>query len=304
MTLQKLEEVDSKTIVYAPTVKERNNDGFVDLFTTALLIILSVGVVAAFFVTFDIDLALSVKTMTINSLWFALSTFAIGALSKRLFRRKGRKTKEYVDAKDEAIREIKALNDAGYAKRATDYSEVRTQETINRYRTYELTAVGLTVEDFERDYLGKGIKTLWRDFRAGKLSSLQCRAISRCNHAKIKAYDPNFITSFYATIAVKKTASSAIDVERADFMNDMKSAILALFSAVGIGVMFSDVILNFSAQALFLAIVKIVTIGINIGMKASYGWDLSVMEMNRNKLRASEARACVEWCKNATEKQI
>ncbi len=296
-----LERID-EPIVYAPTIKQKNDGAFVDWFTTALLIVLAVGIIAAFFVTFDIAIDLSVKSMTINTAWFAISTFSLGTLTKRLFRRKGRQTKAYTESKAEATEAIKALNESEYGKRAGDYAAARTRETIARYRKHELTAVGIAVEKFEREYLGKGIKTLWKDFWAGKLSLLQCRAIHRCNHVRIKAYDPNFITSYYATTKVMQTASAAIDVQGIDRRNDFQSVVFTVFSAFGIGVMFSNVILDFSVQTLFLAIIKIIVIGINVGMKASLGWDLSLMEIQRNKLRESEAKACIEWAKTNPER--
>jgi hypothetical protein len=204
---------------------------------------------------------------------------------------------------EDAIKATKELNEKGAGARVIEFCEKRTKDTMQRYRKNELTAVGITIDRFELEYLGKGIKTLWKDFWAGKLSFLQCRAINRCNHTHIKAYDPNFITSYYAAATKIQTASAAIDVEKADRKNDLQSAIFTMLSAFSVGVMFSSVILSFSAQIVFLAIVKIITIGINIGMKATRGWDLSLMEIQRNKLRVSETKACIEWIdKNPVEK--
>lgn len=71
---------------------------------------------------------------------------------------------------------------------------------------------------------------------------------------KIKAYDPNFITSFNATFTSNKTPSEMFDAERADRINTIKSLILAFVSAVFIGRLFAKVIFNFSSAVIFAAI--------------------------------------------------
>ena len=87
------------------------------------------------------------------------------------------------------------------------------------------------------------------------------------------------------------------DAERAERINTIKSLILAFVSAVFIGRLFAKVIFNFSSAVIFAAIIKVIMILINVSFKASFGWNLSRMEIQRNKLRASETEACMEWCK-------
>ncbi|MBQ8393954.1 MAG: hypothetical protein IJX49_00085, partial [Clostridia bacterium] len=91
--------------------------------------------------------------------------------------------------------------------------------------------------------------------------------------------------------------SEMYNTKRANARDNIQSFILGIFSAVGIGFVFSDVILNFSLVVLFEAIIKTIMIGVTLGLKATFGWNLGIMEIQRNKLRASEARACMKWGK-------
>ena len=286
----------------SPPTGEPKGGVLVDWFMTALIILITAAIIATYFIQFDLTAGLNVKKVTVNTLWFAVGTFSIGALAKRVFRRKGEKTQAYEMAEAEANKAIKALNESKYANRASEYAEQKTRETIERFRKHTLVTVGIDYQEYQNAYLGKGVKTLLFSFLRGEVSFLQYRAIWRCNRVKIKAYDPNFITSYDAEVNEGQTASDMYNVKKANRNNDLTSAFFTICSAFGIGFMFSDVLLNFSAETLFEAIIKIVMIGINIGLKASFGWNLSVMETKRNNLRASEARACMAWAESTPVK--
>ena len=284
-------------VTYAPVVKQKDTGAFVDFFLTALIVFLTVGIIATYFITFDMTTELDVKDITVNTVWLAISTFCIGALGKKSARRKGEQTKDYAESEREATEAIKELCASEHVARAEEYAEAQTEEAIKRYRKYELTAVGIKLESFKEKYLGKGVITLFKEFTQGNISFMQFRAICRCNRLKIRAYDPNFITSYHANTETIQTASGMINVKKMDRKDDLKSVLFTICGALGVGVMLSDVVLNFSLETLFEAVIKIIMIGLNLGLKTSFGWNLSLMEIKRNKLRASEARACMEWAK-------
>lgn len=280
-------------------LKEKTEpSALIDLFQTALIILISVGVIATYFVTFNVHTNVSVKSMTVNTLWFAVGTFSIGMLGKRVFRRKGEKTKAYIEAEQNAYKAIEELNSSEYANCVEAYCREYTDRAIKNYRRHLLVTVGIEETVFETEYLGKGLGFLWRKWRKKELSFLQARAIWKCNHVKIKAYDPTFITSYYAEPNVVNVPSAQNDTKTANFRDNMRSVLFVMCSAFGVGFMFSDVVLHFSGAVLFEAIIKLVTIGINLAWKATTGWNLSIMEIRRNYQRASEATACLKWAKD------
>jgi hypothetical protein len=280
-------------------LKEKTEpSALIDLFTTALIVLISVGVIATYFITFNVHTNVSVKSMTVNTLWFAVGTFSIGMLGKRVFRRKGEKTKAYIEAEDKARKAIEELNASEYANCVGEYCRQYTERVIKDYRRHLLVTVGIEENVFETEYLGKGLGFLWQKWRQKELSFLQARAIWKCNHVKIKAYDPNFITSYYAEPNVVNVPSAQNDTQTANSRDNIKSILFVMCSAFGVGFMFSDVVLHFSGAVLFEAIIKLVTIGVNLALKATTGWNLSVMEIRRNYQRASEATACLKWAKD------
>lgn len=269
----------------------------VDWFSSALIVIITIGIIATYFVSFNVSTDISIRDVTVNTLWFAVGTFSIGALTKKMFRRKGEKTEEYQKAENLANEEIEKLCNGGYSERAEEYCEAHTKGTILRYRKHRLSVVGLSYEDYEEEYLGKSFSFLWGCMRKKKISFLQLRAIQKCNRVKTGAYQPTFILSYNSSENEVETPSNMYNVERTNAFDSLKSFFIVLLSAFGVGFMFSDVVLNFSILVLFEAIIKLIMIGVNIGFKATTGWKLACMEIKRNYLRASEAKACVEWAK-------
>lgn len=297
--LPRMPEAKTPPIVNNVYVTEKRakvkDGGILDIFLTALIVVLMVGIIAAYFVTFNVEVNVDVKEATVNTIWFAVGNFAIGALSKKLLRSKGEKTDRYKEAEKEANDEIKALCDSKYAKYADAYCKDYTTQAIARYREYQLSLVGLSLETFAEKYLGIGLGALTKEWRRKAVSLPQVRAIWRCNHVKMHAYNPNFILSYNAAPTDTQSPSEMYDTRRTNAFNTFKSVVTVLLSAFGVGFMFSDIILNFSLVVLFTAIIKTIMIGINIGLKASFGWNLAQMEIKRNKLRASEAKACRAW---------
>ena len=277
--------------------REKNSGAIIDWFMTALVVIIAIAIIATYFVEFDAEADLNIKKATTQTLWLAVGTFCVGELSKRIFRRKGEKTEEYRTAETEANAAIKELNESPYADSAADYCKHVTDTTIERYRKHQLVTVGIDMDTFESAYLGKGIFYLFKHMLKGTISFLQLKAIWRCNHIKTKAYDPRFITSYNSEDNSELVPSEQNNTRKADRKNSFTSVLFSIGSAAGIGFVFHDVLVNFSAEVLFLAIVKIVIMAINFALKATFGWNLSIMDIRRNRLRKSEAQACIAYAK-------
>ena len=299
-----IETLDNKAVpnvTYAPVLKPikiNKDSAIIEWFMTALIILITVAVIATYFVVFEGANSINFKPATFNTIWFAVGNFAIGGLAKKIFRRKCEKTKAYVDAGAEANEEINNLCANDGRRIAPAYCKDYTKQSIKRYREHQLALVGMTIRQFNRHYLGISLGKLWRLWRKKTLSFAQCRAVWRCNRIKMKAYNPYFILSYNSTARDMLSPSEMYDTKRANAVDNVKSFILGILSAVGIGFVFSDVILNFSLIVLFEAIIKTIMIGVTLGLKATFGWNLGVMEIQRNKLRASEARACMKWGKD------
>ena len=290
---------DTPQYVFSPIIKPKitKDSAIVDWFMSALIVIIAVAVIATYFIMFDVDMNIDIKKATVNTVWFAIGNFAIGALGKKIFRRKGEKTNAYAKAEEEANTAIDELCNSDYAKYAPAYCKDYTKRSLERYREHQLVAVGLSLAVFNEKWLGKGFSETFKAWRKKNITFLQFRAIWRCNAVKVQAYNPNFILSYNSSMSDTQAPSSMYNSKRSNAFDNVKSAVMVTFSALGIGFMFSDVILNFSVVVLFAAIVKTIMLAINLALKATFGWNLSIMDIKRNKLRASEAKACVAWAK-------
>ncbi len=292
------EKTSGQTIIYSPIIKQKKSGAFVDVFTLAITVVIFIAMIASYFVTVKPNAEISVQEITVEVVWLAAGTFSIGSLIKRYAIGKGRKTDEYKAASDNANKSIERLCTSEYFPRVSEYCENYTIEAIRNYRRHQLLLVGLTLEEYEKKYLGCGFWHLVACVRRKELSGAQAKAVRRCNRIRIKEYDPNFITSYNADLSANKSPSEMYNAERANKLNTAKSFVTTVLSSLFIGRLFSDVFLNLSKEAVFVAVIKVITILINVAFKATFGWNIAQMETQRNRLRASEASACIEWCKN------
>ena len=297
--------VEDKKVMNVTVINKQKPEGaFVDVFTVAVTVVIFVAIIASYFVMIDPTAKISVQEITVEVVWILAGTVSIGELIKQYNRTRGRRTESYKAAEEEAREKMKALCESPYRNRVSDYCKNYTDSTITLYREHQLHIVGISMEEYSAKYLGKGLRELWGCIKKKEISMEQYRAIRRCNKIKIKAYDPNFITSFNASFSLDKTPSQMFDADRANKINMVKSLVLSFVSAVFVGRLFTNIVLNFTAAAVFSSIIKVVMILINAAFKASFGWNLAQMEIQRNKLRASETEACIDWCKNNSEKQL
>ena len=88
------------------------------------------------------------------------------------------------------------------------------------------------------------------------------------------------------------------NVELEDKANALKSVLSTLISSLFVCTMTSSILYDFSTAAIIGAITKVIMILVTVWFKASFGWNITLQEIKRNKLRASEAVACMKWCKD------
>ena len=283
---------------YYVTEKPKKNPAeAVDFAMIVIFVIMFIAIVATYFVSFNVSAMISIRKVTFQAFWVWLASWCTGELAKRIFRRKGQKTEEYKKAEEEANEAIQKLNESEYAEYAPAYCQEVTKNTIKRYRRHQLTTVGIKLETFNEIYQGKGSFFLLGKVLKGELSILQAKAIKRCNHIDTKPYDHRFITAYDAEDNSSLTPQQCYDANTADRKDSFRSIIFSAFASFGICGIFYDFFVDFSAVAIFAAIVKIVVMTATSALRANVGWNLSIMELKRNKIRAGEAKACMAWAK-------
>lgn len=280
---------------YVKEQKSIGNGSLVDWVLTAVLIMIMFFISASYFVKFGGGLKLSIRKAATDTAWVTIAVLFVKELAKHIFKRKGQRTIDYDKAEKKANKAIQTLNENVDSDKVQEYCENVTEKTIERYRKHQLTTVGLTLTSFEEKYLGVGIIKMLKALFKGELSFLQVRAIWRCNHLKTKPYNPQFITAFDAEDNSELVPSQQNDTRKADRRNSIKSFIFAFGSAFGVGFVFSDIFLDFSKEMIFLAIIKIILLIVSFALSATFGWNLSIMEISRNNSRTSEAKNCMRY---------
>ena len=298
--LEKIPEqkTGGNTIIYSPVIKQKKSGAFVDALLTVLLIVIVFALEASYFVVFNPDMQINAKSLTLNTLWFSIGTIAVGGLTKKVAKDKGREAKEYEEAEKQANEAIKKINETIGAERVSEYCENYTTETLYRCRKYYLSTVGLTVEKYEKEFIGKGKKELSALVKENSITEEQRKAILKCGRLKVRDYDPNFILSYNSEIDSNKTPSAMYNVELEDKANAFKSVLSTLISSLFVCTMTSSILYDFSTAAIIGAITKVIMILVTVCFKASFGWNITLQEIKRNRLRASEAVACMKWCKD------
>jgi hypothetical protein len=297
--MRRLEEEKKEAVpfIYAPRVKEKKENSFVDGLLTVIDIIIFTALIASYLIVFDMSGSFSIKEITFNTLWFAAGTVSVGMLTKKIARNKGRSTQEYTEADKKANEALKKLGDSEYAGQVPRYCENYTERVIKRTRTQYLSVVGLTVQDYTERFIGLENRELRGLIKNGEINRKQYKAIRKCDKVNIKPYDPNFILSFKSEIDCGKSPSEMYNTEREDKLDTAKSILTTLVSSVFVCSLVSDVVLNLSKEVIVAAVIKIITMLIYIAFKTSFGWNISRKEIKRNELRASEAEACEKWCR-------
>lgn len=289
---------EKKTIEnhYHVVQKQYSPEKTIDIVMVMLLVIVAISVIATYFIDFNVEASIDLKKATTQTIWLAFSTFCVGELAKRIFHRKGKKTKAYEEAEAGAIAAIKTLNESVDSEMIVEYCEEVTETTIDRYRTHLLVSVGISKESFEKNYLGKDGIDLCKRMLKKEISYLQFRALRKCNKIRTKPYNPNFITSYSARDNAEFVPSENF-IQRKDAYNTLYSVLFSISSASGVGFIFYDMFVSFSAEAVFMAIIKIIIMAVIFALKSTFGWNLAIMEIERNRLRESEAIACKKWAK-------
>lgn len=292
------ESTGKPTVVYSPIVKQKKQSGaFMDVFLICVTVVIFLAVVASYFVIVDVDAKFDWRQMTVDVVWLAAGTFCIGALSKKYTLSRGRKTDEYKTAKETAKQKINELCKAPCVDEVTDYCEAYTERAVYVFRHHTLSIVGLELEDYNKKYIAKSGKYLFKLVRQKEITWEQFKAIRKCNKLKIKPYDTTFLLSYEADLKITHSPSEMYNVEALNTSDTIKSIILTILSSLFIGRLFSSVILNATPEAVFECVIKVISILINVAFKATLGWNFALMEQKRNNLRASETEACIEWCK-------
>ena len=292
-----VEEKKGDTVIYAPVIRKGWNSKIIDTVQSVAAVFIFLFVIVTYFVTFQFNLDISLKDFTLNCIWFLVGNYAIGILCKSISKSKHRSTEEYREAQGRCEKIITELSESGYSARVAEYCEQRVKNMVWKQRKHYLGYVGITPEEYTEKYLGKSKREILREYPDCRLTKSQLQAICKCNHIRVGNYNPDFLLVFEADLTQNKSPSEMFNTKKQDGLNNLTSLASGIFSALFAGSIAYDFVFNFSATLVFMVLIKVVMILINVAFKIRFGWNIALQEIKQNELRASEAKACLEWCK-------
>ena len=280
---------------YVKTQKPATSGVLIDWVLTIILIIVMLFISVSYFAEFGGSLEVSFKKAAIDTAWVGIAMICVKELGRYIFKRKGQRTEQYIDSQKKAKKAIRTLNENVHYDKGKEYCNVVTRNTVQSYRCYQLSTVGLDIDTFNAKYLGKSVFYLIACVFRREISIVQAKVLRRCNHLKTKQYNPKFITSYSAENNIELVPSQLNDAKKADMEYSIRSLIGTALTAFGVGFAFNDLYLNFSKEMLFLAIIKIILLIVMFAVSAIKGWYISLIEQSRNESIVSEVKTCMQY---------
>ena len=238
-------------------------------------------------------LNISLKDITSEGLFLAVACFSVSIIFKQVAINRAMLTGIYTKAKKKTDNRLKTYADGGFLIRVDEYCEDYEKKALERDRKRILDAVGVDYTVYKTTYLARSIWYLCKKHKA--LSFKQVWAISKANRVKRVSYNPDFLRT---TIRVRKSASPS-EVNNTDRKNAIDTLKTFVFSIIGGAYAISiaqNLVVSFSVAALVAAGIKFAIIIMTSAFRAAFGWNLiTITEVNRLDLQATEAFACVKW---------
>lgn len=274
--------------------KPTTSEGIINNALMFLLAVLIVAVCASFFTEELPGIKFDMKTLARDGAWLMLSSYAIGELIKRIFRNKGRMTDRYGEAKKKAKEALESLTPEELAMRneyCREYEGTMYKLELDRI----LAALAITEEEWREKYAFRDkaeLKALYPDMPKKALQLiLSANAIKRAN------YDPSF---FLSTSHTRNglSPSQMYDADKKDLRNSLSSIVTTALGGVCAVKMAGDLIFSFSIATLFSFLMKFTTMVLFGSMKATFGWNLSmVTEIGRYEVIVTETGNLKAWFK-------
>lgn len=260
-----------------------------------IIVMLFVAVISTYFVEDLPGIVLDIRNMAIDALWLMLCCYTIGELAKRIYINKARGTKDYEDARKNAVDALAKITPEESERRG-EYCTAYENELYETVVTRILKNDGIEKTDFAEKYVSLSTKEIKERYPSDKLTKAQFKALKNANAVKRVHYDPSFLNS---TMELSEGASPSdmYNAKKEDRRNMITSAFTSALSGL-FGVTFAgELIFSFSLGVLFSAIVKLTLTLIFTSLKANFGWNLVMKtEISRYKLQETESSNFKNWC--------
>ena len=279
---------------YYVTQKTVSSETVINKFLWVLFVVIIVSMIATFFVKDVPNAVFEFRKLAADGLWVMVSSYSAGELLKRIFRNKAKSTKEYKEAKKEAENALSSLTDEE-RDAAIDYCNWYEYNVYTKELHWLLARLNITEAEYLTKYalLNKQeLKKVYPNLKKEEVKIL-------CKIRKIKRikYDPSF---FISTIQLPTglSPSQMYNANREDKVNTIVSLCLTLILSFCALSFAETLVLSFSLKVVLSAIVKMTVTVIFSGLKASFGWNLSMQtDLGHYAVVVKEVASLKNWYK-------
>lgn len=277
-------------------LKSRSFSEYLDVSIIVMVVGLFIAMILAFLVQFIFRAKIDWTNIGINTILLSACTSAIYILLRSYAQRKGRRTEAWKKASERLQACGKSLIDKNLVCRAPDYCRQWEDERFNLDIEAQLKPVGLTLEEYEknyRQYNKREIQTKFKD-----LPEYQLKAIMRAKRVKRAHFDERyFFVNQSSGGRRRKSPSSGFTTKTINKITTARIIVTTFVMSFITATFFMDVILNFSAETVILCVIKTaITIFFGvIGMIHGYQFT-SVKEVAEMNAHSDEIETFEKWC--------
>ena len=287
------EDKDTRPADTRPYRKLTFSDGL-DLTTIILVIGMTVAISFVFLADFILDGTINWKNVGVDTGIIAGCTISIYLLLRSFARRRGRRTKEWVDARARLNKKGRELVEKGDIEHASTYCREWEDERLRSDRKEILSCAGLNIEDYEKTFCKYGRREIRKTFP--NLTAVQRRTIAKARRVRRLRYNEGYLSA-NAKKRGRHSPSGGLTSDTIDILQAIKTIITTLVAAFCSAAIVQEIIFNPSKEAVVALIVKLVIIAFSSAFAMVGGYNLSaVREVDEMNDRADEMDKFKKWC--------
>ncbi|MDE6597606.1 MAG: hypothetical protein K2K60_03095 [Clostridia bacterium] len=277
-------------------LKNKTFSDIIDGATITTIILMLVSAAMLYLTEITVNMDMSWKDFGYEAVILYIFTVSINFMARSVAKRKGRETKEHIEAFALVKRQEDEIIDKGLRGKEREYCRKWEEAELYDTRKIILASAQIDIEKFESTYLQYSNKELKAKQAEFNLTDYQLKVIKKAKRVKRLKYDEKYLS---ATLKTGRRVSPNGDINTAKYerFRTIKYLITA-FAGVCVSVsMVLNVITNPTLGTVVMCVIKLITILVSAvaGMIGGYRLtaDMETAELQR---KAVEQKKYIAWC--------
>lgn len=282
-------------------VSNRAFSRIIDGVTLTTIVLILVSVALLYLTNISIDMNMSWKDFGYEACILYIFTVAINLLSRSVAKRKGRETKQHVEALKTVSELESAIIEKGLRGLEREYCRTWEDEELYNQRRKILSSARIDIGQFETVYVKYSYKELKQKRKELDLTDYQLKIISKAKRIRRLKYDEKYLS---ANLKEGRRLSPTNEINSAKYekIHTVRYLITAFAGVCMSASLALDIIANPTFGTVVMCILKIITILISAVAGMIGGFKLTAEQETDELLRkASEQKNFIKWCERKNE---